>query len=164
MPTEEVGYNADMNFSDCWTNGECIEANVSASAFLSFVFSKRGWVYIARNTTSSSGALKIGRTSKSPFKRMSTLVTSGVEGSYELLHAVAFVHSHWAEQAIHCALEEYRREKEFFGVATADAYAHLLATQRKEMVVLNQWPRSALLHAPTIQQFLQTHHAHCPSP
>lgn len=149
-----------MNFTDFWTQGECIEADVEASAFLPFVFSKRGWVYIARNPQSASGALKIGRTSKSPFERMSTLVTSGVEGSYELLHAVAFVHSHWAETSMHTALAEHCREKEFFGVAPADAYAHLLVFQRQEMVVLNRWPRSALLHAPTAQQFLQLHHAH----
>ena len=31
-----------------------------------------------------------------------------------------------------------------------------------EMVVLNQWPRSALLHVPDAKTFLQTHHAHCP--
>ena len=149
-----------MNFSDCWTHGECIRADVQASVFLPFVFSKRGWVYIARNPQSSSGALKIGRTSKSPFERMETLVTAGVEGSYELLHAVAFVHSHWAEQAIHSALVMYRREKEFFGVTAVDAYTNLLAIQRQEMVVLNEWPRSALLHAPNVQQFLQNHHAH----
>lgn len=153
-----------MNFSDFWTHGECIQADVPASAFLSFVFSKRGWVYIARNPQSASGALKIGRTSKSPFERMHTLGTTGVEGSYELLHAVAFVHSHWAEQAIHTALAVHRREKEFFGVAAADAYTHLLAIQRQEMVVLKDWPRSALLHAPNAQQFLQIHHAHSTAP
>ena len=159
-----ICYNSAMNFSDCWTNGECIEADVNASAFLTFVFAKRGWVYIARNPSSPSGALKIGRTSKSPFERRNTLLTAGVEGSYELLHAVAFVHSHWAEQAMHSALASHRREKEFFGVAAADAYAHLLAIQRQEMVVLRDWPRSALLHAPNAQQFLQVHHAHSPSP
>ena len=163
MPRKSFCYNAGMNFSDFWTHGECIRADVPASAFLSFVFSKRGWVYIARNPKSSSGALKIGRTSKSPFERMGTLVTAGVEGSYELLHAVGFVHSHWAEQAIHSALASHRREKEFFGVDATDAYTHLLAIQRQEMVVLTEWPRSALLHAPNAQQFLQNHHAHCPT-
>ena len=153
-----------MDFSTFWTNGECIQADVGAAQFLPFVFSKRGWVYIARNSASPSGALKIGRTSKSPFERMATLGTAGVEGSYELLHAVAFVHSHWAEQAVHAALASHRREKEFFGVAAAHAYTHLLNVQRQEMAILHEWPRSALLHAPTAHQFLQTHHAHCPAP
>ena len=95
---------------------------------------------------------------------METLGTAGVEGSYELLHAVAFVHSHWAEQAMHSALALYRREKEFFGVASADAYTHLLGIQRQEMVVLTEWPRSALLHAPNAKQFLQNNHAYHHSP
>ena len=153
-----------MNFSECWVHGECIDTNVSLSLFLPFVFSKRGWVYIATNEKSSYGALKIGRTSKSPFERMQTLVTAGVEGSYKLLHAVEFVHSHWAEQAMHSILVSRCYEKEFFDVASSEAYAHLLAFQRQEMVVLKNWPRSALLHAPNAQQFLRTHYDHSEAP
>lgn len=149
-----------MKFSEYWTDGECIDKEDLTPGLLAFMFSKRGWVYIARNSQSASGALKIGRTSKSPFERMSTLVTSGVEGSYELLHAVAFVQSHWAEHCMHRAFVAQCHEKEFFGITPTEAYSHLLALQRQEMVVLHNLPRSSLLHAPSAQQFLDTYHAY----
>ena len=144
-----------MNFTDHWIDGVCIPDDIEKMQFATFAFSKRGWVYIAKNTLSSTGSLKIGRTSKSPFERMNTLVTSGVEGSYTLMHAVAFVHSHWAEQAMHRHFNKECREKEFFGVHPTQAYDHLLALQRQEMVILSKWSRSFLLHAPNIQQFIQ---------
>ena len=136
-------------FEQYWENGECVPSDKDGPLLFAHALKKRGWVYIAKNPQSSSGALKIGRTSKSPFERMSTLGTAGVEGAYELLHAVHFVDCHWAERMAHTALGINHFEKEFFAIDSETAYAKLLDLQNQEVLLLKECSRNKLLFTPT---------------
>lgn len=134
-----------------WQHGEMVPSTADPQELFQFSKHRRGWVYVAQ--PSLGNALKIGRTSKTPQQRMQSLETSGVEGTFTLLHAVSFVNSHWAEGVAHDHWRDHNTRKEFFNVNAHDVYAHLLATQRQETVLLNNWSRSHLLHAPTFDQF-----------
>ena len=86
-----------------------------------------------------------------------------MEGTFTLLHAVAFVNSHWAESSAHLRWQDHNIRKEFFQVDPSEAYAHLLDVQHQEAVLLNEWPRNTLLYAPSLP--LNTLHADTiPSP
>ena len=150
-----------LRLDDYWSNGEVVPSTVDFPALFHFAKRKRGWVYVAQS--SQSGALKIGRTSKTPQQRMLSLETAGVEGTFTLLHAVAFVNSHWAESSAHQRWQDHNIRKEFFQVDPSEAYAHLLDVQHQVAVLLNEWPRNTLLYAPSLP--LNTLHADTiPSP
>lgn len=82
-----------------------------------------GWIYILTNQ-SMPGLVKIGRTSRSPYERMSELSSAtGVPTDFQLVHAVYVSRHQVVEKLIHSELHHLRvsGRREFFRLSTKKA-------------------------------------------
>lgn len=97
-----------------------------------YLMKKRGYIYIAQEP--NNPFLKIGRTSKSPWERASTLSSSGILNQFEIKFSCEFMNQVVAEKHIHNALKKYRvkNNREFFSTNIETASKAISEYKNKE--------------------------------
>ena len=127
-------------------------SDTKAKLFYDFVQKRKGYVY-AMQPPDSRGILKVGRTSKNPFIRAKNMSTAGILGSFELLWVSEFANTPWAESAIHKALSEYHKEKEFFNVSLLQVKEVFLSYTVKEDAILT-WLQKDILTSKSYEDWV----------
>ena len=73
----------------------------------------QGFLYVVTNPV-QAGFFKVGKTGRTPQKRLAELNNEAVVGTFELVKSWPVRDRHWLERAAHKRLEHLPRHKEFF--------------------------------------------------
>lgn len=100
---------------------------------------KKGYVYVAKEP--NNPLLKIGRTSKTPWERASTLSTSGLLDRFEILFSCYFMNQVVAEKNIHQMLKKFRvkDKREFFSTNLDVAIKAISDYKSKESFLMENY-------------------------
>jgi hypothetical protein len=139
--------NKEFNPKRVWEGKEhpsFVLYDYKAKPFYDFVQRRKGYTY-AMQPPDREGLLKIGRTAKNPFIREKNLSTAGILGKFELLWVAEFANAPWAETAIHRALSDYNKGKEFFMVSLSQVKEIFIHYTDKEDKLLEGLNRDILI-------------------
>jgi len=103
----------------------------------------KGYVYLAVNPVHPQGVHKVGKTRLPPTRRMESLTTEGVLGTYQLVKAWPSRDVHRSETRCHRALANRAIQKEFFEGDFRTLVGVIDAVMRQERAAIRNATRIA---------------------